>query len=470
MSPASRMKRALVSLLLHLARIYSVTVAVSRDSPDPEVRSAYRRVCLKVHPDKAGGCKDAAVNLNVAYSSWVDATRTPGKAGRPSKPQARTATHSSLSSSSPDAKRRKEYRIQSEAVLLTYQKFPGLGSWLPFCAFLEARPKTWRVSRWSATLETNQDGTLHAHVMLQFLGQVDFTVARFAFLGLRPNASTNDICGFGLCRKRLQQSIDRGMFYVWADKCGTQRLPDGSVCVAGNYVPVWAEGKCRYQVSGKWPEDLWKQRKVSHDTYKGLLYESRDGVVSRRRNFDAVVEQESRQERQQRITERTKRIRGNPSLFAPFAVVPAAVAWLKCFQEDRARYPVLVVLGRSSTGKTEWAKSLFREPLVLRIGMLETFPDAMRSFNPEKHDGIVLDDLRDLLFLEWHQDKVQGKYDAEVEFGTTTGGTCAYYHDLFAVPFVATVNYTTKNLTALDTSDFLSLPSNRVLVKWPLDS
>ena len=115
MSPASRMKRALVSLLLHLARIYSVTVAVSRDSPDPEVRSAYRRVCLKVHPDKAGGCKDATVNLNVAYSSWVDAMRTPGKAGRPSKPQARTATHSSLSSSGPDAKRRKEYRIQGKA-------------------------------------------------------------------------------------------------------------------------------------------------------------------------------------------------------------------------------------------------------------------------------------------------------------------------------------------------------------------
>ena len=27
----------------------------------------------------------------------------------------------------------------------------------------------------------------------------------------------NDLLGDGWCRKRLQQSLDRGMFYVWAD-------------------------------------------------------------------------------------------------------------------------------------------------------------------------------------------------------------------------------------------------------------
>ena len=55
--------------------------------------------------------------------------------------------------------------------------------------------------------------------------------------------------------------------------------------------------------------------------------------------------------------------------------LPAARAWLETFQEDRLRYQVLVVVGPSSTGKTEWAKTLFTKPLELKIGTLQHFPD-----------------------------------------------------------------------------------------------
>ena len=46
-----------------------------------------------------------------------------------------------------------------------------------------------------------------------------------------------------------------------------------------------------YEVSGKWPERLWKQRKLSHPKYKEYLYETRDGVLPRRRNLDAVLKE-----------------------------------------------------------------------------------------------------------------------------------------------------------------------------------
>ena len=238
--------------------------------------------------------------------------------------------------------------------------------------------------------------------------------------------------------------------------------------VDGNYAPCWTELKCTYQALGKWPETLWKQNKLSHDTYREYLHLCRDGVVSRKRNLDAVVDYEVRATRAREITERASRIRSNPAIYQGFPEVPEAQAWLDKFKHDALRYPVLIVLGSSGSGKTEWAKSLFRNPLVLRIGTLEHFPDTMRSFDRSKHDGIVLDDLRDLLFLHNHQDKVQGKYDSEVEFASTAGGTCAYYKDLFAVPFVATINESTKNLNALDENDFLRRSSNRVLVKWPV--
>ena len=62
-------KRALVKLLKELAVLYSLTVGVARDSPDPAVRTAYRKVSVKTHPDR-GGDADHQQQLNAAYSKW----------------------------------------------------------------------------------------------------------------------------------------------------------------------------------------------------------------------------------------------------------------------------------------------------------------------------------------------------------------------------------------------------------------
>ncbi len=84
------------------------------------------------------------------------------------------------------------------------------------------------------------------------------------------------------------------------------------------------------------------------------------------------------------------------------------------------------------------------------------------------HDGIVLDDVRDCKFLVRHQDKIQGKYDSVIEFGSTPGGQCAFSRNLFATPVVATINHSTANLNLLQADDWLGNPGNRVLVTFPL--
>ena len=48
---AQLVKRALVSVLLELARIYALDLNLNRDSSDTDVKKAFRRVVLKVHPD-----------------------------------------------------------------------------------------------------------------------------------------------------------------------------------------------------------------------------------------------------------------------------------------------------------------------------------------------------------------------------------------------------------------------------------
>ncbi|CAE7842799.1 unnamed protein product, partial [Symbiodinium necroappetens] len=231
--------------------------------------------------------------------------------------------------------------------------------------------------------------------------------------------------------------------------------------------PCWTEATRTYQVLGKWPEALWKQRKVTSEQYEKYLYLSRDGVLARKRNLDAVKEQEASLAEAALIEATTRRVRANAALYRPFPPVAAAQAWLALFLQDRLRYPLLVVRGASHTGKTEWVKSLFKNALELKVGSLQVFPEAMRGFERDTHDGIILDDVRDMAFLADHQDKLQGKYDSRVEFATTPGGTCAFRKYLFAIPIAVTVNYSTANLHYLDSHDWLGHEGNRVLVNFP---
>ena len=128
---------------------------------------------------------------------------------------------------------------------------------------------------------------------------------------------------------------------------------------------------------------------------------------------------------------------------------------------------MLVVLGASYTGKTQWASSLFSNPLELTIGNLLFFPDGLRELDRQVHDGIVLDDVRDLDFVDQNQDKLQALSHKVMEFGSTPGGTCAFTKWLWKIPMVLTINYSTKHLDYLENHDWLKLPTNRVLVKWP---
>jgi hypothetical protein len=466
-------KRAFVKLLLALAAAYTITLAINRDSDDDAVTRAYRQVARKTHPDKGGSTKDAQ-QLNNAKDVWEKARSEGQFRGRPSSsappqpPPPKPARQSDLADPEQLKKKnaRKEKRIHTPAVMMTYSGIRDYKQWRRFVAFVSGRLRTWGVKHWCATLEKSKAGNLHIHLYLQFHRKVDKTTRAFVFENIAPNASSNDYRGEGLCRRRVQESMDRGFFYVWADKIGTQRDPSGKPCAEGNYMPVWTTCSFTFPVLGKWAFNLWKDHKLTHDVYNDYLFHCRDAVISRKRNLDAVRAHEEEKAENKEIVARVKRIRSNPRLFKKFPEVPAATTWLQQFQNEDSRYSILVVSGPSRSGKTEWAKSLFQNPLELKVGTLVNFPDRMRSLNRDVHDGVILDDIRDLEFIVHHQEKLQGKYDYQVEFASTQGGQCAFSKDLFAMPIVATINNSTKNLHLLRTDDWLGHPENRVIVTF----
>ena len=464
-------KRALVSLLRSLGQAYGCHVSISRESTDQEVRRAFRAVALKVHPDKPGGSNAEFQKLSAAHDAWADLVKSGAQAGRPPKTQGAAQAERDPKPASPvvlpEAKQaKKEFRINNQAVLLTYQGYPAardaaLSTWARFLGFIRRSLRNWGVKHWKGTMETNQDGTHHLHLMLEFLQKKDCSARGFAFNGRCPNARANDLLGEAWCGRRWSASVDRGHFYVWANKKGTVRDAAGSLCVAANYEPAWTGAAERYEVRAEWPERLWKQYKLADRVYYDeYLFLCKDKVPAKKRNFDMFTAWDRARTLEREIEQRSLRVRSNPVLYQPFGRAMQAEEYLASFQEDAMRYPVLLVHAPSRAGKSEWAVSLFKKPLYLEIGALGLWPPGMKQLDRNVHDGLVLDDLRDLEFIGANQEKLQGKYNRPVTLFNTPGGELACTVDLYRLPIVFTVNNSTKNLNYLKTHDFCKRREN----------
>ena len=66
--------RAFVKVLLALARTYELALQVNRESSPEQLVKAYKKVLLKVHPDK-GGRKEDVQKLQEAKETWEKARK-----------------------------------------------------------------------------------------------------------------------------------------------------------------------------------------------------------------------------------------------------------------------------------------------------------------------------------------------------------------------------------------------------------
>ena len=155
-------KRAFVRVLLRLAQLYGVAIAVTRDSSDRQLEAAFRKLAVRVHPDKGGAAADFQV-LNDARESWKDLVGSPpGRrpaeqqqqeeqqpaAPQPAQPSTPPAPAEPVSAVSLLTKLfpglNVVFRVDSLGVLLSYLNFPGVAEWTAFCEWVRSRLVTWK--------------------------------------------------------------------------------------------------------------------------------------------------------------------------------------------------------------------------------------------------------------------------------------------------------------------------------------
>ena len=122
-SEVDNAKRELVKLLRSLSQRYQLRLDVSRDSSDKEVSKAFKKVSLRVHPDKGGEQADFQL-LSATNDTWQELVKRKGAVGRPpteaKAPRRKTAQACVLAAPAES----KEYRVCSRAARSLLPRLP----------------------------------------------------------------------------------------------------------------------------------------------------------------------------------------------------------------------------------------------------------------------------------------------------------------------------------------------------------
>lgn len=295
------------------------------------------------------------------------------------------------------------------------------------------------------SLSAKLSGRVHLHWKLDLEAAIDHhTVDAFRFHGVGPDVRVPwSLSGM---EKQARgsgyvEAVNRGHFYCWAPKRGTLRT-------ASNWKPFRD-----YRVSGRWLEDLWGDRKLTHETYMDLSLKVRRGHAARKRDFDTVVADERTRRVDERIASVNKQLE---KIKAPFRSFPEVTAWEDSFLHLNFRWKLLVLCADSSSGKSNFAESLFENPYVLTVEEAEHLD--LRAFEYEAHDGIVLDNVNSWgQVLKWRA--VLQARNAKSTGGQSATNVFSYAQYLYGVPIVVTID--------LDAADsHLSNPLHEQRSRW----
>lgn len=268
-------------------------------------------------------------------------------------------------SCSPKVKKRKLFNMKSKNIFLTY---PQIGDITreEIKDFLCSKLK---LKKYVIALEKHEDGGnhIHAHISLAYNKNIK-NERFFDYKGHHPNIQS--MRNVNACRNYVMKDGN----YIYHGYKDEPITPD-----------VWKEAMDLAKDDAHAAIDLLDQKKPQDMLKFGHNIEAN---IKRRENTQIYKNNEFK-----------------------FKDLPKVFKWKTLMLETRA----LWLMGASNVGKTEYAKSLFRNPILVR------HKDGLKRFNPRLHDCIIFDDMN---FKHWPRESVihlldlQNDSEIDVKHGT----------------------------------------------------
>jgi len=198
-----------------------------------------------------------------------------------------------------------------------------------------------------------------------------------------------------------------------------------------------------FAVETKTVYDLWRQRKITHETVLKVVIQWR--LAGGEKLYNSVLWTQSHELSRTYQTLADHLRDTHERQMYSFKTSPGCIAWQKQYHPDfwgkKIRFKALVLCGATQTAKTQKALSFYgpNHTLIVNCQGLGTNLPSLREFNREIHKCIVFDEAVSSQVL--HNKKV---FQAGVEELTLSQSTCninAYKVWLYALPMVLCTNH-----------------------------
>ena len=307
-----------------------------------------------------------------------------------------------------DEENDESFQIKSRAILLTWNiveeetTFDEFKDWILLNAHEEDE----------ISLCQEKGSHNHFHAYISRSKQICCSIKNYMFLGFKPNCAPNIVKGSGFTNAK-----NRGHFYV-ACKYKTT-----SLITWENYTPNEA-----YAVKSQWCMDLWQTQKVTDLLGCCAFYLCLTPQI--KSVYEVTMNKRKADDKRQGREERIQRLRNSK---VPFKVYPEIEEWKAQYEIELDRYNFLILSGPTKVGKTQLAKSLFKNPF--------THTDAVcwTGYDDEVHDCIIFDDIKSIYrYVSENKSLFQAGSMARVQ--TSVTNVYSLEIDVIQKPIIITTN------------------------------
>ena len=391
----------------------------------------------------------------------------------------------------------RNFDLKSKAFMLTYNgRDIGVDSWPQFRKFVAGLQKKFGARAWSACLEKSLHSSgdvanrhhLHAYFLWNDGVGIHCTdLSEFVFHLIRPRV---DVCTTKAGTQSPKSAATHGLWYVSVMKLGT-------VCSATNFHPG-----VNYKPQAAWLQQLFQDSKVTPEQYMQMSATDFPlGHANRKRDVEEVLAYRKNAVVKKLVAKEVQLLKATGRLLScrDFEEVEQ---FLSFFQEGQGQWrrPMLLIVGATNLGKSMLAANVLervasklalppqpsaatvastsreqvfeqvledsvqQEPPFVEVTVEADEHLDFADFDAERHAGVLLDGVGDVLVLKGQRETLQGRPKV------TKGGRSATMK--FSYPFsltrravVATMDLSANNLHLLSSDHWLGDRRNIIVLR-----